>query len=341
MITIEKALNLPAPLFIDLRSPCEYEEAHIPGAINIPLFENEERALLGKVYKEKSSDEAYYKGLEITAPKLPEIYRKIKPYCGQRDIVLYCWRGGMRSRAISGILDLLQLPHYRLTGGFKAFRQYVNRYFEGPFKQEIVVLYGLTGAGKTDILRELNRRGYPAVDLEGLANHRGSVFGHVGMGKSPTQKQFEGLLFAECWKHREAGMIAVECESRRIGPVFLPAGFFAAMQAGRKVLIYDSMDNRIKRLVAAYTASFSPDNEEQLTTALNKLRKRLGNSETDELIRLVRKRDYYQAVNRLNVLYYDPLYKFPDKPSPDYELNIDAGNLENAVQVLAGLLSGK
>ena len=263
MISIEKALELKAPLFIDLRSPCEYEEAHIPGAVNIPLFDNEERSVVGTTYRVVSNQAAIDKGLEIVAPKLPEIYKKIKPYGEQREIVLYCWRGGMRSQAISQFLDLLGLTHYRLSGGYKAFRRHVCSFFE-KFQQEIITLHGLTGAGKTEILQELRKKGYPAIDLEDLANHRGSVFGHIGLGKAPSQKHFEGLLFWECQKHRKAKRIAVECESQRIGVLQLPKSFFNAMQTGRRVLVYDSMAHRVERLVATYAGSFSQENEEQL-----------------------------------------------------------------------------
>jgi len=338
LITIEKALELSNPLFVDLRSPVEYEEAHIPGALNVPLFEDEERALIGTVYKKESPEDAIDKGFQIAAPKLPEIYNKLKPYCSAREIVLYCWRGGMRSRAISQILDVLNMPHFRLIGGYKSFRRCVNSFFEDPFKQEIIVLHGLTGVGKTHILEKLREEGYPAVDLEGLANNRGSVFGHIGLEKAPSQKQFEGLLYWECRRYQQAKRIAVECESRRIGSVLLPASFFNAMQSGRKVLIYDSPENRIKRLVATYTRSKRGQNDEQLISAVNRLRKRLGNAKTDELIGLLSVPDYGEVVRRLLADYYDPLYHYPDKPSPDYEFNLDARSMDDAIAVLKEIL---
>ena len=339
MITIEKALELRAPLFIDLRSPCEYEEAHIPGAINIPLFDNLERSLIGTVYRETSNQAAVDKGFEIVAPKLPDIYNQIKPYSSEREIVLYCWRGGMRSQAISQVFDLLELPHCRLSGGYKAFRRHVCNFFAEEFKQEIIVLHGLTGAGKTEMLQELSKKEYPVINLEALANHRGSAFGHIGLGKTPSQKQFEGLLFAECRKHREAKRIAVECESRSIGSLQLPDGFFNAMQTGRKVLVYDSLQNRIERLVATYAESCSLENEEQLAAALHSLRKRLGNTATDDLLRLVKSHDYREVAHRLLVGYYDPLYRYPDKPSPAYELNLNAGDMEQAIASVEKLLT--
>lgn len=341
LITIKEALNLKQPLFIDLRSPIEYEEAHIPGALNIPLLENDERALVGTVYKNQSPDLAVDKGFEFAAPKLPEMCYKIKELGQERQIVLYCWRGGMRSHSLSQVLSILGTGHYRLIGGYKAFRRYVNDFFEQPLEQRIILLNGLTGVGKTEVLKKLDNEGFPVIDLEGLANNRGSVFGYIGYEKQPTQKQFEGLLFSECLRFRKYQNLAVECESRRIGSLIIPATFFNAMQDGVKVLIYDSMENRIRRLTETYTDSFSSDNDEQILTAMDRLRQRLGHNKINDLKELLKQRNYQEVVYQLLVDYYDPMYRYPSGPHEDYEYCLDAGKMDLTLLVLKELLSSK
>lgn len=339
LITIKEALSLKRPLFIDLRSPVEYEEAHVPGAINIPLLENDERALVGTVYKNQSPDLAVDKGFEFAAPKLPEMCQKIKELGKEGEVVLYCWRGGMRSHSLSQVLSVLGTGHYRLIGGYKAFRRHVNDFFDQPIKKRIILLNGLTGVGKTEILQKLNKEGFPAIDLEGLAKNRGSVFGYIGYHKQPTQKQFEGLLFLECLRLKEHQALAVECESRRIGSLIIPASFFNAMQDGIKVLIYDSMENRIRRLTETYTESFSSDNnEQQILAALDRLRQRLGHEKINDLKELLIKGNFQEVVYQLLVNYYDPMYRYPAGPCEDYEYCLDAGNMEKTIAQLKKII---
>lgn len=341
LVTVAEALDLPKPLFVDLRSPIEYEAGHIPGAINIPIFEDEERALIGTIYKEKSPELAVDEGFSVVAPKLPEIQQRIKKLSKDFNVVLYCWRGGMRSQAISQVLAMLGNNHYRLSGGYKSFRQYVLDFFASPFPQEIVVLHGLTGVGKTEFLAKLSASGLPAIDLEGLAENRGSVFGHVGMGKAPSQKQFDGLLFTSCWRFKNSPRIMVECESKRIGKIFLPETFFAAMQKGRRVLLYDHMENRITRLIDTYTLEANPDNLAKLTASLEKLRERLGNAKVANLLTALQDKQYRAVVYQLLIDYYDPLYKYPDSPNQDYELSLNAGLQEETYLSLETLLVNK
>lgn len=339
LVTIEEAFKLPNPQFIDLRSPVEFAEAHIPGAVNLPLLDDDERSIVGTIYKEQSPDLAVEKGFALVAPKLPHIHLKIKEIGSKKTAILYCWRGGMRSQAVSQLLNTLRTPHYRLLGGYKSFRRYVNEFFQQPFKQEIIVLHGLTGVGKTEILQRMRKEGMPAIDLEELANNRGSVFGQVGLTPVPTQKQFEGELFWECHKFRDFPAIVVECESRRIGSLVIPVNFFAAMQRGRRVLVYDSLPNRISRLVATYTQNHSRQNEEELRAAINNLRKRLGHQKVDRLLSLLAEQDYRQVVEQLLEDYYDPLYHYPAGPSPDYELNLAASDMEDTIASLKKMLS--
>ncbi|MFZ5754619.1 MAG: tRNA 2-selenouridine(34) synthase MnmH [Bacillota bacterium] len=338
LINIEEALGLDNVLFIDLRSPCEYEEAHIPGALNLPLMEDDERAMVGTIYKQESPEKAVDRGFAIIAPKLPRLTQQLKQLTKERTLVLYCWRGGMRSKSLCQVLHILGIKHYRLIGGYKAFRHYVNDFFAKPFEKEIVVLHGLTGVGKTEILQHLIDASLPAIDLEGLANNRGSVFGHIGMRRPPSQKQFEGMLFCTCRKLQGFPRIAVECESRRIGSIFIPLSFFQAMQKGRKVLIYDSLENRITRLINTYLDEKSTFNEEQLAAAINNLKKRLGSAKVEQLLALLKTKDYHDVVEALLLDYYDPLYKYPDQPSEAYELNLNAAYPEMVLEKLKEFL---
>jgi len=338
LITIEEALALDNPQFIDLRSPVEYSEAHIPYSLNFPLLEDEERAIVGYIYKAQSPEKAVEKGFDIIAPKLPLLCNKIKETSNKREVVLYCWRGGMRSESISKVLNILDVKHHRLEGGYKAYRNYVVEFFEENFNKNIFVLDGLTGVGKTEILQELRKQDFPAIDLEGLANHRGSAFGNVGLPKQPLQKHFEGMLCWECLKYRNHPMIIVECESRRIGSNIIPEKFFKAMENGKHILIYDSMQNRVARLVGTYTDSTMKNNEEEISIAINCLRKRLGNKKTDFLLECLVKRDFKTITEILLVDYYDPLYRYPDSPTDEYELSLFAGNFEHTVSELKSIL---
>ncbi len=339
LISIQSALELPAPLFIDLRSPAEFVEAHIPEALNIPLLDNEERAIIGTIYKEISPEKATEEGLSIVAPRLPELYAKLKELSQNNDIILYCWRGGMRSKALCQILSVMGIKHYRLEGGYKAFRHFVLEYFSQPFLQEIIVLDGLTGVGKTDMLEFLIRDNYPAVDLEGLACNKGSVFGHIGYSQAPTQKQFEGLLFSILYKVKHNPRIIVECESSRIGRISLPTSFFTAMENGRRILVYDSLENRVKRLVKTYTLKYTRDNDIELSKALDHLRKRLGHIKVNYLLELLDKQEYNSIVKVLLEDYYDPLYRYPDEPSLNYELNLNAQDMAGSIDKLKSLLN--
>lgn len=341
IIKIQEALSLPNQLFIDLRSPIEYSEAHIPGAINIPLLGNEERSLVGTIYKQNSPELAVEQGFEIIAPKLPSLCSQIKNYSKEKTVILYCWRGGMRSKSISNVLSIMGTEHFLLEGGYKSFRNYVNDFFSHPFDKELVILYGLTGVGKTEVLEQLKKDNFPVIDLEKLANHRGSVFGSIGLGRAPSQKQFEGLLFMECLKYKGFPRIAVECESQRIGYRIIPGTFFQAMQKGKKVLLFDSLENRVNRLMAIYLGTNHEELDIELQQALNVLRKHLGNTKVNELIKQLYAREYDKIIAKLLVDYYDPLYQYPDKETEEYDFCLENSNQAEVLNTLKMLLINK
>ncbi|MHB1418774.1 MAG: tRNA 2-selenouridine(34) synthase MnmH [Bacillota bacterium] len=338
-ITIEEAINLGHPLFVDVRSSGEYLEDTIPGAINVPLLDNEERALIGTIYHKQGPEAARKTGLEVVSPKLPQLVEQIMGAGAERQVVVFCWRGGLRSQAVARVLELVGLPVNWLTGGYKAFRRYVNGYFEQALQQKVVVIYGLTGVGKTEIIYELQRMGQPVLDLEGLANHRGSVFGAVGMGEQPGQKKFESLLWWEIRRMSASKVLIVEGESRKIGKLSLPTSFFAAMQTGTRVLVYDIMVNRVHRIVGEYTDG-PEDNRQALEQSIGSLTRRIGNQKVTWLQSLTGEGKYEEVVPVLLREYYDPLYMHPDMPSPEYDLCVSSSNPADAALEIADFVTG-
>lgn len=321
-IDFADALKLSHPLFIDVRSESEYGEDHIPGAVNMPVFNDEERKSVGIVFRKDGPEEAKRLGLTIVSPKLPQLVYSIEKAGAGKQIVLYCWRGGMRSQALAAILDLMNIRIYRLNGGYKKYRQWINHFYQQEsFPFEVVVLHGLTGTGKTNVIHELARLGAGAVDLEGLANNRGSVFGNVGLPEQPSQKLFESLLWFQLHLHRDVKFILVECESKRIGRITLPLALFRAMRTGRHILLFDGLDHRIQRILAEYQVDIYAN---ELIDALSKLKNRLGNETIALFHRMIEGADYYPVVESLLVNYYDPLYDYPDRPSREYAYNVSS-----------------
>lgn len=335
-IKMEELKDLDQPILVDIRSEGEFTEATIPGSINIPLFNNAERAEVGVTYTQNSPSLARELGLRIVSPKLPNIVNKISELAKNGPVVLFCWRGGMRSKSLATVVDLMGIPVYRLQGGYKAYRSQVVSFFEHKLPFKVVVLRGNTGVGKTELLRRLRTEGYPAIDLEKLANNRGSVFGAIGLGDPPTQKKFEGLLYEELESLSKFSYIIVECESKRIGRITLPANFFTAMQEGIQILHFDSMENRVQRLLREYAVV--PDAIPTIRTALERLIKTLGHVKVQELRDLLDRGNLEVFTERLLVEYYDKLYAYPNGPSSDYAFSLNYEEPAKALGEVEGYL---
>lgn len=319
-ISVQELAGLPDPVLIDVRSEGEFTEATIPGAVNLPLLNDSERTEVGKIFTQSSPAAARKLGLRLVSPKLPQLVARAEELGRERPLVLFCWRGGMRSRALAQVFDLMGLPVYRILGGYKAYRHQVVEFLVQEFPFQVVVLRGNTGVGKTELLANLRRAGYPAIDLEGLANNRGSVFGDVGLGAPPSQKAFEAYFYEDLRLFRDRGYVIVEGESKRIGRINLPLSFYKAMQSGTQILICDNLESRVKRLVEEYTRL--PGALEQIREALQRLRKTLGHLKVDELERLVC--EDQEAFTRILLQeYYDPLYAYPNELSQEYSLSLD------------------
>lgn len=310
-------------LLVDVRSPAEFAEAGIPGAINVPLFSNDERAEIGTLYKQQGKMIARRRGVVIAAPKIPDFVSRIESARGLSTlpVIIFCWRGGMRSLAMTSFMNLAGIPARQLSGGHKAFRRMVCDYFDQHQWPKIYVLRGLTGIGKTRILQRLKEQGEPVIDLEKIANHRGSAFGGLGLGNQPGQKLFEAHLWARLDELRDSPYLITEGESRHIGRLAVPVRFHQAMQQQTSLWLTTSMALRTAVILADYPdlAQLHP----AIERALNSLRERLGNSGVDQLLHLLDNEEWPLLIARLMENYYDPLY-LHTKPQHHREICYDS-----------------
>ena len=245
-IAVEEALKKGYQI-IDTRTSKEFAEDHLPNAINIPILTNEERAVVGTLYKQVSREEAIDKGVEFFSQKLPTFMKGINKF-RDKKIIINCWRGGMRSRAVVALLDSLGYDVQQLEGGYKAFREHVReRLYNYEFKPELIILWGLTCTGKTKILGEISN----SLDLEGLAQHRSSLYGAVGLIPN-SQKRFENLLLRRLDELNSEKVVFVEGESRRIGDVIIPEKLWKKICHGKKVHIVRDLDKRASLAVEEY-----------------------------------------------------------------------------------------
>lgn len=297
-------------IIIDVRSPGEFKSETIPGAINIPLFNDDEREIIGTEYIQNSIDNAKKLGIEAASRKLPEIYEKVSELDKQYDnLVFFCARGGFRSRSLVCLFKSIGIDAIKLDGGYKGYRKYINenlpKIVEGI---NFVVLYGNTGTGKTDILKSLEEKGKDILDLEGCANHRGSLLGGVGLGSSHTQKMFEGLVY-EALKNRKSNLVFTEGESKRIGRVVMPDFLFNTVKSGVNIKIEAEIDYRIENILRDYVDG----TDEELIKAIDYLRGKLGDKNVERYNELILAHDYEPVIEELMIKYYDPLYEFKDR----------------------------
>ena len=330
-ITLEETQKLSQPIYIDMRSPGEFSIGHIFGAINIPIFTNDERAEVGTIYKQVGTEQAKDLGLSIVSKKLPDLVTQIRTlYKTGRPVVIYCWRGGMRSQSIVSVLNLLGVQAYQLLGGYKTYRRHVLDSLQN-FKiyPKIIVLCGSTGVGKTSLLQLLAAKNVPVIDLEKLANHRGSVFGQVGLGQSTTAQVFDTSILTELTHLNTQPYIVVECESKRIGNVYLPDCLYQAMQEGIHIFVSTDIETRISRLIAEYT-DLNETNTKEILTSIKALSKRLGTKKMSTLLSDFDKGEIRNVVHTLLVDYYDPLYGYDKLDQEKYHLTVNCDDLERA-----------
>lgn len=294
-------LRMDEPM-IDVRSPSEFAQGHIPGAVNIPLLDDEMRRNVGIAYVRKGRQEAVREGFRVTQGWLPELSHRLEEVAGKGALRLYCWRGGMRSESMAFLAGLLGIATVVLDGGYKAFRRQAHEYFQRKWR--LIVLGGMTGSGKTLLLRQLKEAGHQVLDLEALASHKGSVFGHIGESPQPTTEQFENLIFEQLLNFDPLQPVWVEDESITVGRCFIPKPFFDQMQASPLILLKIDRSTRAARLAEEY-GRYEPA---ELMASVDKIARRLGLEQAARIKALISEGELQEAaISLLN--YYDKAYR--------------------------------
>jgi len=290
-------------LIIDVRAPVEFNGGHIPGSVNLPLLDDHERHLIGTIYKKEGSSEAISKGYEMFGPKQRELEAQLLALSGKQPWAILCARGGMRSRIMTQFVNRLGYQAAQVIGGYKQYRNYcLERIEEVDFKN-LVVLQGKTGVGKTLVLKKLPQ----FIDLEGMANHRGSLFGGVGL-EPRSQKNFEGLLVDQLDRLDYSQPIFIEGESRKIGPVTVPPRLYREMKASKTLLLQAPLPVRTGRIVEEYILGF-PDLVERVRDGVTQLKPALGQKVLSQLLEKFDQGDYDGCFEVVLVDYYDKKYQ--------------------------------
>jgi len=314
---------------IDVRSPVEYSAGHIPGAVNVPLFSDDERAEVGTLYSKSGREDALEKGLEFVGPKMVLFVRQTKQLLKESDASdpiawVHCWRGGMRSQSFAWLLDMAGINVRVLDGGYKAFRKMAHRRI--GFRHQMLVLSGLTGAGKTEFLKLLVAAGEQVVDLEGLANHRGSSFGAIGLGMQPTTEQFENRLFAALDLLDPTRRVWVEDEGSRLGRVVVPSRFVKQIRRAPAVFLDVPKQRRLDNLLDEYGEL----DREGLIDATRGIEKRLGGQNVIEAIKAIESGDMRMAAD-ISLSYYDRSYlKAMSELPRETSINLSTDGVDDA-----------
>lgn len=289
---------------VDVRSPGEFRQGHLPGAHNLPLFDDEQRAQVGTTYKREGRQAAVLEGLALVGPRLEAMGQELVRLAGltpHHPLRLHCWRGGMRSESVAWLAQGLDLNGVVLKGGYKAYRHWVQALFEQPWP--IRLLGGRTGSGKTDLLLALQRRGVSVVDLEGLANHRGSSFGGLGLGEQPSSEHYENLLAEALLPLAGAEAIWLEDESAQVGRCRIPAGLWRQMKQAPLLEVRRPLDTRLDQLVATY----GHQGQGPLAAATERIAKRLGPQRTALALEAIGQGNWRDACRQI-LDYYDRCY---------------------------------
>ena len=315
----------------DVRSPSEFTAGHIPGAFNIPIFSDKERELVGIKYKKEGRIPAIKEGLDLASPQISVKLDQALKSAPDNQLLVHCWRGGMRSEAMAWLFSMAGINTNVLDGGYKSYRHFILEKLSE--QRKVIVLGGLTGSSKTHLLNHLKGLGQQVIDMEGLANHKGSAFGSLGQLPQPSTEQFANLLYDE-WKRSDPeAPVWLEDESRNIGTVFMPENLYENMQKAPAIIIMMDVKTRLPRLVEEY----SKFPRESLITSILKISKRLGGDNTRDAISAVETGDFAKAIE-IALLYYDKAYMFGlTRKSSENKIYIttDTDNIgENAVRLL-------
>lgn len=319
-------------IIFDVRSPGEYDHAHIPSAFSLPLFTNEERKVVGTAYKQESREKAIKIGLDYFGTKTVKIIEEVENILKEKkstskEIGVHCWRGGMRSAAIAWLLDLYGFKVYLLSGGYKAYRNWAIQQFEKPYNMRIVG--GYTGSNKTGVINELKKSSEKTIDLEGLAAHKGSAFGNLEQHPQPSQEMFENLLAAELDKHssnKNSDIIFLEDESQRIGNINIPVPLYINMRAHPVLFLNIPFEERLQHILNDY----GTHSKDKLVTAIMRIKKKLGGLETKNAINFILEDDlkscFTLLLNYYDKLYLKSTYKREDAETKIKQLDFDSVN---------------
>jgi tRNA 2-selenouridine synthase len=321
----EKITFIPALLdshcIVDVRTPTEFAEDHLPGAFNVPILNNEERVEVGTIHKHQGPQQARMRGMELTCGRFASMVHEVAGHAAGRPILVYCWRGGLRSLSMAILLEMSGYPVVQLKGGYKAFRGQVTASFEDFIPPApVIVIHGMTGTGKTTFINGLGREKWTTIDLEGLACHRGSAFGAVGLNQELTQKRFDTLLWDAFRRAPADRPIVLEGESQRIGKLSLPGNLYEVMAGSCKVWCHASLETRVQRLSAEYARE---EYREPMSAALERIKKKLGGAIHNELAGMLANWDIEGLGKGLIEHYYDKLY-YKHRPwTPDLEIDLE------------------
>ena len=298
-------------VLIDVRSPSEFTKGNIPGSINVPLLSDEERREIGTIYKRESKRKAIRRGLDFFGPKMRDIVSFVDSITGATDensnagfeITCYCWRGGMRSNIVAWLLETYGYKVTLIKGGYKSYRHWCLEQFEKSLN--IILLGGHTGTGKTIVLKKLCDRKLPVIDLEGIANHRGSAFGGIGLGIQPSQETFENQLALTLFIQLNLyGYVILEDESQRIGTVSIPQPVWEQMKKSSLLFLNREFQKRLNNIIDEYGNL----DRSLLCAAVIRLQKRLGGLETKKCLEFLVNKDLRSSFSLL-LVYYDKLYQ--------------------------------
>ena len=317
---------------LDVRTPAEFAQGHIPGARNLPLFSDPERAEVGTLYKRQGRQAAVLRGLALVGPRLHTMAEDLAAWSERSagaPLRLHCWRGGMRSASVAWLADQLELPVALLEGGYKSYRRWVLDLFERPWPLRL--LGGRTGSGKTELLLALRELGAAVVDLEGLAHHRGSSFGGLGQPPQPSSEHYENRLASVLAPLAGVPEIWLEAESAMVGRCRIPAGLWRRMKAAPVLAVERPLAERVAHLVTIYGSQ----DPRALAEATRRIARRLGPQRTALALEAIDRHDWPTACRQM-LDYYDRCY--------DHELEshpctaVDLGGL-GAAEAARELLS--
>lgn len=298
---ISDAYQMLNSIWIDVRCPREFTKGHFTKAINIPLFSDNQYEKIGQTYKKIGRESATEMGLKYASKSSTSILNQISNL-NSKNIIIYCARGGMRSKGFQLLLDNAGHHSFRIERGYKSIRAHTLDSYKS--KREVVVIAGSTGTGKTDLLHQMKKDGHNVIDLEHLANHRGSAFGDLGLSEQSTQQQFENDL-SSCWLDTDENKpVFIESESRRIGRVTIPPDIWAQMLNGIYLKIDMNINRRIKNLIKDYGHHSKND----LVTRIHRISKKLGGQKTKIAIDLIEKNNLTKLCELLLDSYYDKMY---------------------------------